>query len=119
MRAGLALRVNMAVVTVTTTGRCTSAHNGMLTCGHGSQVGHYQESAQAMFRCHSMVQLPLASCQKVLPNEASSKQQTGMTCNNQVCCMDALTSGVNMERGTRVQKKPRDTQCVANLRMPK
>ncbi len=31
----------------------------------------------------------------------------------------SLTSGVNMERGTRVQKKPRETQCVANLRMPK
>ena len=30
-----------------------------------------------------------------------------------------LTSGVNMERGTRVQKKPSETQWVANLRMPK
>ena len=30
-----------------------------------------------------------------------------------------LTSGVKTERGTRVQKKPRETQCVANLRMPK
>ena len=29
---GLAFRVNMAVETVTTTGRCTSAHRGMLTC---------------------------------------------------------------------------------------
>jgi hypothetical protein len=29
---GLTLRVNMAVDTVTTTGRCTSAHSGMLTC---------------------------------------------------------------------------------------
>ena len=38
MRAGLALRVNMAVVTVTTTGRCTSAHNGMLTCGQGTHA---------------------------------------------------------------------------------
>lgn len=33
--------------------------------------------------------------------------------------MGTPTSGVNMERGTRVQKKPRETQCVANLRMPK
>lgn len=32
MRALLALRVNMAVETVTMTGRCTSAHSGMLTC---------------------------------------------------------------------------------------
>ena len=30
-----------------------------------------------------------------------------------------LTSGVKTERGTMVQKKPRETQCVANLRMPK
>lgn len=30
-----------------------------------------------------------------------------------------LTSGVNMESGTSVQKKPRETQWVANLRMPK
>ena len=29
------------------------------------------------------------------------------------------TSGVKMERGTSMQKKPRLTQCVANLRMPK
>ncbi len=29
------------------------------------------------------------------------------------------TSGVKTERGTSVQKKPRETQCVANLRMPK
>ena len=35
------------------------------------------------------------------------------------CLPVALTSGVKMLRGTRVQKKPRETQCVANLRMPK
>ena len=29
------------------------------------------------------------------------------------------TSGVKIESGTSVQKKPSDTQCVANLRTPK
>ena len=49
----------MAVVTVTTTGRCTSAQSGM------------------------------------------------------------LTSGSKTDSGTSVQKKPSETQCVANLRTPK
>ena len=50
---------------------------------------------------------------------ASIASQRGMTRSRQIAYIDALTSGVNMERGTRVQKKPRETQCVANLRMPK
>ncbi len=29
------------------------------------------------------------------------------------------TSGVKVDSGTSMQKKPSDTQCVANLRMPK
>ena len=33
--------------------------------------------------------------------------------------MSRHTSGVKMDSGTSMQKKPRDTQCVANLRMPK
>ena len=46
MRFELALRVNMAVVTVTTTGRCTSAHKGMLTCGSSRSADDKSQSSQ-------------------------------------------------------------------------
>lgn len=118
VRVGLALRVNMAVVTVTTTGRCTSAHKGMLTCSQGSHIVIVKSQPKQHLVAIARVSSPQGFIRQ-LTTGASSESQSTITCSSQTSCMDVLTSGVNMERGTRVQKKPRETQCVANLRMPK
>ena len=115
---GLTLRVNMAVDTVTTTGRCTSAHSGMLTCmtlphhvisscgpGTISHTGHVTQAT--------------TDSKNADASRRGSRRVHRRQYGEESASLSKLTSGVNIERGTRVQKKPRDTQCVANLRMPK
>ena len=59
-----------------------------------------------------------ALCEQSTPS-THGRSTTQCTPQKWAACKTSPTSGVKTDSGTMVQKNPRETQCVANLRRPK
>lgn len=131
----------MAVVIVTTTGKWTKAQRGIDTC----KIGGLTQISEGcnILPCMTIVTSQILLFSPKIIKEALKKPGTTTLQHIRLqytLMLDLLegkettfpsrpsqswmkqrarTSGVKMERGTRVQKKPRLTQCVANFLIPK